>query len=378
MRSTGIDNWFGRINSPSQTAGSGWLLAATLAAACLLGAPQAGAVVVTDDFSDGNDTANPTWHHLNNLVGSTGQSWTVTNGRYRLIDPTTETIGSQFPGLETLGFVGSYVDPQFTDVRLTVDVVEFTPPGFLSSWFGTLIRSNGNNGLPNAETGLQMNGYTYHYEGTADDGNGEMVLGILYPDGLKDIGSQKVTLDPAKDYRVVFEAIGNVLHGQVFELDSNGQVVAMVAEKERDLDANPPDPDNYDFDPNTPDQPFVPYTGGYSGVFGLGSYFQANADFTIDNFRTESVASGLPGDFDGNSVVNSADLEQWKGDFAANADSDADGDGDSDGADFLIWQQNVGAPGAGAAASAVPEPATIGLASVLGALLLARRRRRTD
>src|SRR5687768_14020144 len=57
------------------------------------GLPWAGAVVVTDDFSDGNDTANPTWHHLDGAVGSPGQSWTVTNGQYRLVDPVTTTFG---------------------------------------------------------------------------------------------------------------------------------------------------------------------------------------------------------------------------------------------------------------------------------------------
>jgi len=206
------------------------------------GLPRAGAVVVTDDFSDGNDTANPTWHHLDGAVGSPGQSWTVTSGQYRLLDPTTTTVGSQFPGLETVGFVGSYVDPQFTDVRVTTDFVDFVPPGEASSFFGVAARLNGDNAQPNLQSGIQLHGYTYHYEGTAASGTGEMVLSILYADGLKDIGSQQVTLDNAKDYRFILEAVGNVLHGQVLELDGAGQVVAMVAEKMRDLDASQANP----------------------------------------------------------------------------------------------------------------------------------------
>ena len=55
-------------------------------------------------------------------------------------------------------------------------------------------------------------------------------------DGLKDIGSQQVSLDPAKDYRFTLEAVGNVLHGQVYELDGAGharEVAAVVGSGDR-------------------------------------------------------------------------------------------------------------------------------------------------
>jgi hypothetical protein len=353
------------------------LIAAGLVILGVNGLPRADAVVMTDNFSDGNDTANPVWHHLDGAVGSTGQSWTVTNGQYHLVDPTTMTVGSTFPGLETVGFVGSYVDPQFTDARVTADIVDFVPPSPTSSYVGVALRLNGNNGLPSNESGIQLHGYTYHYEGPAADGAGEMVLAILHSNGLKDIslgGSQQVTLDSSKDYRFMLEAVGNVLHGKVLELNGAGQVVATVAETLRDLDTDPPNPDNYDYDPNTPDAPFVPYTSGYSGVFGVGFFIGSDADFTIDNFRTESLA----GDFDKNFTVNGADLTKWKGDFGLNAGSNADGDSDSDGADFLLWQQNLGAPAAAVSASAaVPEPGTLGLGFAAVMTLLATRRVRT-
>jgi hypothetical protein len=85
-----------------------------------------------------------------------------------------------------------------------------------------------------------------------------------------------------------------------------------------------------------------------------------------------------PGDFDGNGVVDSADLAQWQGDFGLNADSDADGDGDSDGADFLAWQRSFGAglAFATAATTAVPEPPTAALllASTVGLVSFAKTR----
>ncbi|MBA3480409.1 MAG: hypothetical protein H0T51_01210, partial [Pirellulales bacterium] len=68
---------------------------------------------------------------------------------------------------------------------------------------------------------------------------------------------------------------------------------------------------------------------------------------------------GLPGDFDGNGVVNGADLARWRGDFGVNNESDANGDGDSDGADFLVWQRNLGQ--VGTAPAAVPEPGSLAL-----------------
>jgi hypothetical protein len=95
----------------------------------------------------------------------------------------------------------------------------------------------------------------------------------------------------------------------------------------------------------------------------------------FDNFR---VLDGIPGDNDFDGDVDNQDLAVWQSAYGTNAFGDADGDGDTDGNDFVIWQGNLGADFSAvvATASAIPEPATIGLAvfAALGALHLARRR----
>jgi hypothetical protein len=76
---------------------------------------------------------------------------------------------------------------------------------------------------------------------------------------------------------------------------------------------------------------------------------------------------GIPGDFNGDDVVDSADLALWSSAITNQTNAaDADNDGDSDGADFLTWQRNLGATSAStpsAASAAVPEASGLVLLS---------------
>ena len=114
-----------------------------------------------------------------------------------------------------------------------------------------------------------------------------------------------------------------------------------------------------------------------AGKQDLGFQFILSGEQTA---RTGAVVYGaitapsIPGDFNGDTIVNGADLTKWKGDFGVNANSDANGDGKSDGADFLVWQRNFGIGAATVAAAAVPEPATAML--LIGGLGVAAARMR--
>lgn len=213
---------------------------------------------IFDDFSDLNDTTNPTWTHINGTVASTGQTWDASTGQYRLIAPNN---GFVFGANGALGYVASHTGPSFTNVRVSADFVQPAT----GRAFGVAGRLNGNNAF-NA-----LSGYGYAYEPFAAGGLGEMVLMRMTGGNLQDIGSQQVTLDLVnKDYTFILDIIGTQLHGRVYEIGGG-----LVAEKFA-TDAN--------------------YISGTSGVWGWSSSAAVvPTDFTIDNFeaRVPEPATGL-------------------------------------------------------------------------------------
>jgi hypothetical protein len=181
---------------------------------------------VSDDFSDLNDTANPTWSHLSGYVNSTGQTWDASTGQYRMTAPNN--------GASNLGFVGSYTGSGTTDVIVQSDLVNFVDLGATQTGpkeggvFGVAARLNGNNAV------AALTGYAYVYEAFADNGNGEFVLDRINPGvSVNDLGAigvegvdyvRKVTLDTSKDYRFTLSIIGNLLRGEVREIGTNALI----------------------------------------------------------------------------------------------------------------------------------------------------------
>lgn len=348
-----------------------FLFSAAFVALISYASPGAYAVVVTDNFSDGNDTAGPAWTHLDGLVSSTGQTWDASTGQYALFAPSN--------GFDSIGFVGSHVGPSFDDVRVSMDVVDLhttfngSPPG--PSFVHVMARSNGNNDF------VGLTGYAYGYDPVANAGGGEMVLyRIDANELLTDIGSQRAHLDETKDYRFVLEVVGNVIHGQVFNLTDGGALTAEMFNK-------------IDTATNV-------YTSGTSGAFG---YTESPFDtqFSIDNFRAETIVAG---DYNDNSSTDAADYVAWRktvgqqspqlapdtfevtglGNLQANGAVSGACNYNTpnceviDGADYEVWRANFGrsaVAGSGLGNAAAPEPAS-GVLILLGlsSLLFARGR----
>lgn len=128
-------------------------------------------------------------------------------------------------------------------------------------------------------------------------------------------------------------------------------------------------------------------SGGYSvPVSDDGFYNVLFSGGGFANFSTVALIAGglnvkldykaVPGvtyaaDFNSDGRVDADDLLTWRGDFRNNNGSDADNDGDSDGADFLVWQRQLGS---GVTTAAVPEPSAALLFCGMGLTLAARQR----
>lgn len=126
------------------------------------------------------------------------------------------------------------------------------------------------------------------------------------------------------------------------------------------------------------------------GVYAQGGAAAANPD---DDFRATfsnfifgdgTVSEGLPGDYNGDGIVNAADYAVWRDNLGAADESGLNGNGDGmngvNAADYDFWKSNFGNSGSGRGsalnAMAVPEPATIFLASlaVVGLFAIVRRK----
>ncbi len=112
---------------------------------------------------------------------------------------------------------------------------------------------------------------------------------------------------------------------------------------------------------------------------------------TDNSFLTSSLFSNpfvtLPGDYNGDGVVDAADYQVWRSSYGDTTSLVADGNGDGkvNTEDYLVWRSNLGrtwqslgsGSGSGIGQNAVPEPAglVLGLLSSCW-LFLCRRRRR--
>jgi hypothetical protein len=153
---------------------------------------------------------------------------------------------------------------------------------------------------------------------------------------------------------------------------------------------------NIDIDEIAPMVPFVPVLGNTfnivtgSSVTGQFDYYDVSGMPPGLAFKINYLANAVQlqvvnepffsADFDDDGDVDLTDLSIWKGAFNLNQLGDANGDNISNGADFLLWQQQLGSkPTAVAASGNVPEPTALTLlATVLLATIAARQRSSDD
>jgi hypothetical protein len=103
----------------------------------------------------------------------------------------------------------------------------------------------------------------------------------------------------------------------------------------------------------------------------------------ISGLQLFDNAAASNADFDGNGIVDGNDFLKWQRGLGMtsqtnNQNGDANGDGSVTAADLAIWKTKFGGPGATAAASAVPEPASfamLGLGLLAGGTLVRTSRR---
>ncbi len=132
------------------------------------------------------------------------------------------------------------------------------------------------------------------------------------------------------------------------------------------------------------------WKGGYGRTIDVAhANGDANGDLVVDGAdfllwqRDVGTGAAVPGDFDGMAGVDAADLAIWQANFglvnvASTQQGDADGDLDVDGTDFLLWQRHfTGVAGAEIAGAPVPEPMSITIC-VVGFVIGLRPKRTTN
>lgn len=353
------------------------LAGVALAALILSVAPIARAVVITDDFSDGTDgsagtatnptasppnVSGPVWNRYDAEVFSTGQAWDASTGQYRLTAPDNgafASAGGQY------GFAGSYVNQNFNDFTTSVDIVKptgmpaYLPTGYL---FGILGHSNGNN-LNAFDPSGGLTGYLFGYNQSGAAGTPRIeITKLVAGAGTSAFVSTPIVLDLAnKNYRLTLTGVGNVFTGQVFEI-GNPVPLAVASGPDNNVRGVPA------------------FLSGYSGLFGLSLTVAGDVDVTFDNFRSEDVVAGVPGDYNNNGKVDAADYVLWR--KGGPLQNEVDTPNTVNAADYTEWRARFGnPPGSGAgvgSGSAVPEPAS-GAMILLGfasSCLVCHRRRR--
>jgi len=127
--------------------------------------------------------------------------------------------------------------------------------------------------------------------------------------------------------------------------------------------------------------------GTPTGPSGFSYSLFNNTSSTTIELHVAAAVVGVPGDYNGNGIVDGADYVVWRKNKGATgsptvSQGNGDGDGDVDDDDYTYWRTrygNTSGSGSGGglqANAAVPEPAGLVLLTIAGTLSALRRRRR--
>ncbi|MBP7947869.1 MAG: PEP-CTERM sorting domain-containing protein [Verrucomicrobia bacterium] len=191
---------------------------------------------IFDDFTDGNDTFNPTWTHSDVGLGGT-QIYDASGQNYHL----SATVGGF-----GFSYVGSFVESA-SDFSITFDLLDW---GGGAQKFGAYARATG------IDAFLGISGYHFSYQ----PDNGQVLIRqmINANQGGNNLVSTTYLLDDLKQYQFVFNGSGNHLIGRIYEIGGPADPVVELSADD------------------------TTFTSGLSGLLGFG--VGVPTDFTIDNF----------------------------------------------------------------------------------------------
>jgi len=192
---------------------------------------------------------------------------------------------------------------------------------------------------------------------------------LVYFDVSGNLNLQTVMGEVTTDIGTTFDAPFNAGSEVVVEMNIVGDQLSAFAWEANDPNGKPAEPQVTATD--------ATFTSGIAGIA-----FAEDDDGTIGVFRyvvaqDTPFVDEAPGDYDGDSDVDGADLLIWQRDLGSMTNLAADGNGNGvvDAPDLDLWKMNFGASAGAASTAAVPEPAGLG-AMLVAALAVSRARRR--
>src|SRR5437899_7318312 len=171
----------------------------------------------SDNFDDGDDSANPTWIHydpIGDSIGGTYGAWTFPGSNtYRLLP-----FASLDPVMLGPGRIASTLTNVYSDFYTTVDVVDWDDT--LDQAFGILAR------LENVGPGTTT-GYVFTYQ----ELDHSVSISKITNEAANDLPgtSTSITLFRTNHYRFVFTSQGTNFVGRVYQLPNTDNAIVIVS-----------------------------------------------------------------------------------------------------------------------------------------------------